>query len=52
MEMVGARGTHFISGDEQRVNMGKGQEGLKEGREIKKEGEVVGKEGTKLGYLQ
>ena len=55
MDMVGAKGTHFMSGDKQRVNMGKGKEGFKEGREIKKEGEVVGKEGvrqTKLGYLQ
>ena len=43
MDMVGAKGTHFMSGDKQRVNMGKGKEGLEEGRGIKKEGEVVGK---------
>ena len=43
MDMVGAKGTHFMSGDKQRVNMGKGKEGLEEGRGIKEEGEVVGK---------
>ena len=45
MKMMGARGTHFVLGDKQAVNMGMGKEGLKEGKEMKKEGEVVGKEG-------
>ena len=32
-----------MSRDKQRINMGKGKEGLEEGRGIKEEGEVVGK---------